>query len=200
MSPVRRARDRGAIVVEAALLMPLLILMFMGIVEYGIVYQQANSASTGVGAAAQAIAREPDERLADFHALQQIRTVFTAAELTANVKWVMVYKTSDSAGAPPAACVTAATALTSGSTGVSGQCNIYAGPTIASYTTASFQSATCAAEPDSFFCPTNRSSVVGTAHMGVAIRFRQPWRTGILPGGGVTITDRSVIVPDFYGS
>src|SRR5688572_21532647 len=110
MSRARGVRERGAVVVDAALLMPLILLMFMGIVEYGIVYQQANAASTGVGAAAQTLAREPNERLADFHALQQIRTVFTAAELTANVKWVMVYRTADSAGAPPTACVTAATA------------------------------------------------------------------------------------------
>jgi Flp pilus assembly protein TadG len=201
MTPERRRateRDRGAILLEAALIMPLLVVLFLGIIEYGMAFRRANTVSSALGTSSQEVAREIGQRTTDYLALEQVRDTFSASYLTTNVRWVMVYRTSATDGAPPEACMTAAASLTSGSTGVLNTCNIYSGAAISTYTAADFDHPDCSGEPDAYFCPAGRGTVVGdTERVGVAIRFFHPFISGLF-GRGLTITDRAVAVPNRY--
>lgn len=199
---LRRARSpRGAVLVEAALILPLLVFLFAGIIEYGVAWRSSNTVATAVGAASQSSARNIGDRYTDINAIQQIRDTFSSSQLS-NIRYVMIYRTADAGGAPPTACTTAANALANNatsSTGVQDNCNIYPGAALAGYTDTQFSASDCANEPDRWFCPVNRRTVITSFdRIGVSIRYFSPWKLKILPGTGVTINDRAVtIVPVF---
>ena len=190
----RGARERGAVVAEAALVLPLLVLLLVGILEYGVAWHARNTVTGDLGSAASVAAREIGQRPSDLESLQQVESGFRDDQFSSRVRWVMIYRATSADGRPSAACMTAAAALTAGSTGVSGQCNIFSGAAIPGYTPASFQQVNCVGEPDQWFCPVGRRSALTAGdHLGVAIRYQQPWITGMLPGGGLTVTDHAVV-------
>lgn len=192
----RRARERGAVVAEAALVLPLLMLLLFGIVEYGVAWHRSNTVASGLGTAASHSARAVGQRLSDYQALQQVRGLFSTAELTGQVRWVMVYRATAADGEPSATCLSVAEGLQGGSTGVANQCNVFSGTAVAGYTPSSFDAVDCTGEPDRWFCPSGRRLALGpTDRLGVAIRYRQPWLTGIFPGDGLTVTDHAVVAP-----
>jgi len=109
------------VVVEAALVIPVMVAMFAGIVEYGLLFQHgldvSNIARQGARAAAAAgRAADADTRIVK--AVLGARGSLALTQLDA----VVVFKPADASGAMPATCVTA---LNNGSAGVSDTCSIY---------------------------------------------------------------------------
>ena len=123
--PLRRGRslqnESGAVAVEAALIIPLMVLMFAGIVEYGTMFRHglsvSNAARQGARTAA-VVGKAPD---ADFRIVQS--TLGSRGSLsTGDINAIIIYKADAADGDIPAACTAA---LSAGTSGVSGVCNIY---------------------------------------------------------------------------
>jgi hypothetical protein len=181
--------------VEAALLVPFLVLMLFGLIEYGVGWSASNSVSDAVGTASLDLSRGYGERSADLRVLEQLRSSPGELDLDA-IDWVIVYRTAAADGAPPPACVTAAEALTSGSGGVSATCTAYHGSAVASLTAADFGDTSCVGDPDADFCPSTRQALlVGGTRLGVAIQVSHGWLTGMFPGPGLTLSDHAVAEP-----
>lgn len=69
----RRLRDRGAAAVEAAIMVPLLVFITFGMLEFGLYWQQSHTYNEGARAAARigaTLAREPDYHLDMIAALE----------------------------------------------------------------------------------------------------------------------------------
>lgn len=110
-----RRGERGAALIEAAIVTPLLVMLAIGTVEVGLLFKSgvtvANTSRAGarVGSAA---GRSPD---ADYRVLQAVAG--SSASL-ASVTKVVVYKSTTASGDVPAACVAS-------SVGIAGVCNVY---------------------------------------------------------------------------
>lgn len=92
------SRDRGAVAVEAAIITPLLLVLVLGIVEFGLVFKDKLTMSSSVRAGARIASAEP--RVATFaaDAARSVAKSSTALNM-ADVKKMWVYK-ADSAGYP----------------------------------------------------------------------------------------------------
>ncbi len=115
------AGDHGAVAVEAAFILPIMVLLFAGIVEYATMFRHglavSNAARQGARTAA-VVGTAPD---ADFRIVQS--TLGSRGFLsTADIDAVVVYKATATNGDIPADCLAA---LSTSSMGVTGSCNIY---------------------------------------------------------------------------
>jgi hypothetical protein len=92
------ARDRGAVAVEAAIITPILILLLVGLVEFGLVFKDQLAVTSAVRAGARIASAEP--RLATFatDAADAVAHEGSALDMT-QVKSLWVYK-ADSTGHP----------------------------------------------------------------------------------------------------
>jgi hypothetical protein len=180
--------------VEAALILPILVLLFAGMVEYGMAWRTSNSVADRVGSASLALSRDYGNRTADLRVLEQIRASDTDL---ADVRWVIVYRTSEADGEPPAACRwVAAWSTYIGPWGIDGLCNAYPGASVATLDADDFTAPDCTGDPDVAFCPSGRDDDLAAGdRLGVAVRVRHSWLTGMIPGSGPTISDHAVAEP-----
>ena len=95
---VSRLRDRGAVAVEAALVTPVLLLIVVAIVEFGLVYKDQIAATSAVRSGARMASAEP--RIASFaqDAADAVAKEGSALDLT-KVTDLWIYK-ADSTGHP----------------------------------------------------------------------------------------------------
>ena len=96
----RRSPESGAAAVEAALLLPLIALLFFGAVEYGFAWSSASKVESAGAAAARVAAQAGDEPLADWEVLQAVRGSLGAD--TSSVERVVVYDSTSHAVVPAA--------------------------------------------------------------------------------------------------
>ena len=156
----RRDGDRGAALVELALAIPLFILLMAAIFDFGGGFRSAEDSSAAVRSAARAAALSGNERVADFRAIQSIRSQLAASN--DSIAWMTIYRSPASGdGSVPVDCLP-------GTSGAVGVCNVYDGPQIAALTSSSFTDQSCLGEPDANWCPTTRDD--GTDDLiGVAV-------------------------------
>lgn len=205
----RRHRDRGASVVEAALVVPLVLLLLGGVVDVGFAMVKANDAAAAVRVAAQAGAREGAASDADWAIVEAIANSADNAELV--VDTVVVYAVGPGdPGTPPAQCLTA-TARTD--RGVHGVCNVYTGALLdqvvdGTLSRDEFRTGAChgglsqtAAPPDpddanrdGEWCPERRTT--RSRSIGVEIRGQQPVPFGLL-GTTRQVVERGVFPFDY---
>jgi Flp pilus assembly protein TadG len=176
-------RQRGTVLVEAALIMPVLILLAMGTVEFGFAWRDRVDVQTTVRSAVRAGSSLSNDPQADYNILQMLKAGF-GSRITNTTK-IVIYKASATNGAVPTAC------LTSSQTGV---CNVYTAAS-ASLATSSFGCGTGAV--DSAWCPNTRvvdiASASGPDYLGVYIAFNHGMITGSFGGGNLSIKDSAVM-------
>lgn len=114
-----RSADRGAVFIEFALVVPILMLFAMGIVEYGMGWYAANNVNAAARDAARAGSSAASYDFADRSVIRQIASALGDSD--GEIQRVVVFKASSTHDDVPSACVT--NALTT--RGVSGLCNIY---------------------------------------------------------------------------
>lgn len=186
----RGGGDRGAALIEFALVGPILVLLALGILEYGNAFRQANAVEQAVGQATRAASVQANSRWADYEALQVLRSS-TAPLQGIEIEWVSIFRveTSNTSGTVPEQCR---------SRSVSNLCNYYTGAQLESLSLAQFpgtnSSPSCGAGLDARFCPltqrhrtTEPPTVIG---MHVAVTYSPV--TGIIPGTTLTM-ERSAI-------
>ena len=190
--------DDGSLLAELALVSPLLVVLLIGIFEFGMGWREVTNNSSATRSAARSITNVGSGRSADWAGLTAFATnMGRSKHITINR--VVVYKTTSANGDP-----TDPTCLTiippAAGSGVNGACNIYSGTQIktlgAAYLTNFGTSDTACATGawDHYWCPLNRKSNQGDPpdYVGVYANFTYKSWTGLMPSS-VTMTERLVM-------
>jgi len=180
----RRARgDRGATLVEGALVTPLLLLLIFGIFEFGLAFRDyltvANGARDGVRTASVA----GTELDADFRTLQSIADASAALPDDA-IEEIIIFKATGPGDTPAANCVPL------------GTCNRY----VASDLQRPVEEFGCHTStlapnaPDRHWCPNTREVSVGTGldFIGVYVLVNHEYVTGLF-GADVALDDQMIL-------
>ncbi len=173
-------QDRGAVIVEAAIALTVLGILFVGITEYGFAWRQTTVVEKTVQQASRVAGNLADQPEADYEALQAFRSLIGSSK-NITVDYIVVYKSSTADGLMPPDCLTAS---------VSGLCNRY----VASDLTRPASQFGCGgSEPDRFWCPTGRERdrAPSPDYVGIQAQLRYDGMTGMVPGT-IAITRRAV--------
>jgi hypothetical protein len=169
------------VLVEAAFVFPFLILIAMGILEFGAAWRDRLTVQTAVRTATRTGSSLGNDSQSDYNILQSLKSALGGLP-QANIQQIVIYKANAADGAVPASC------LTSGSQ--SGVCNVYTSTDL----DASPSSFGCGASAkDSWWCPTsrivNQSSASGPDYLAVFVRFERPYLTKLFGTGAITMRD-----------
>lgn len=198
MPGLRRLGDRGSILVEFALVTPVLISLILGITEYGLAWKNdavlVSSLRSAVRAAAQAGGQASSAPQADLFALQAYLGSMGQAKRMATQKVVIYEITSaNSDGRVPPTCLTAAAASAGGvNNGSTVYCNVYSGSRLATANLVAANFGCGAGDYDISYCPTNRSRSLtgsGPEQFGIYAEVRYTALTRLIPGSSMTMTD-----------
>jgi hypothetical protein len=165
---------------ELAIVMPLLVLLVLGIAEFGMGWRDRITVQNAVRSAARTASALGDDPTADYQLLQNLRAGLDTQTL-ANVKVIVVYNSKFKDGKIPTAC------RNSSQTGL---CNRYTAADLA----APLSSFGCdVGDLDFGWCPTSRN-VSGTDpdYVGIYIEVEHDFMTALFNGSGLTIVDRAV--------
>lgn len=205
MSPRHRSQrlrgDDGAVLVEFALVLPILLLLGFGLVEFGLAWRADNRLDSATATAARVAAASGKGTYADRDTLVALVAAMPS-DLFANLDRVVIYESTDATGKVPTSCVPAVGVSTS--VGVTGVCNSYSGATVravtATTTTPGFGGGGSA--NDRYWAPSARvDTITGPPdYVGVYVRTTYADRTGTY-WNDIRLTDSSVfrIQPDFTG-
>lgn len=168
--------DRGAAMLEFALISVVLLTLIFGLIEGGLLVRARNTIDSASDDAARRGAIAGTDELADWMILQQIRA--RGAVEASSINFVVVYKAENSTQPPPDACLAGV--------GVPGICNVYARE--------DFEQASAAfgcSDPnlDGNWCPVDRDGANGVEFLGVWIDATHKGVTGLL--GDVDMQGRS---------
>ena len=188
LQPSRDAahRERGAALVEAAILTPLFFLLIIGLMEGAWLlfgeHAIRGSASAGVRTAS-ALANDAD---ADYRALQSVKNSIDTLG-RGKLTRVVVYRANGYGDAPTAAC--------RAGTQVTGLCNVYDGADL-SRPVADF--GCTATSPDRYWCPLSRKTATSGPdsppdYIGVWVEARHGPLTTMVFGGDRVVTRQSVL-------
>lgn len=183
MTNQRMNGDRGATLVEAALVTPVLLLFIFGIFEFGLAFRDyltvANSARDGVRTASVAGA----DLDADYRTLAAIAEASTVLPDDA-IEEIVIFKATGPDDSPAANCESA------------GTCNRYVASDLerppdefGCHTSTIAPNA-----PDRHWCPNTREVSVGTGldFIGVEVLVRHEYVTGLF-GAAVDLDDRMIL-------
>jgi Flp pilus assembly protein TadG len=177
--------------IELALVAPLLVMLLLGVIEFGTIYRNENIVAGALRAAARVESQQPTATTVDQLALQTFNAA-TSGLKNMTLQEVIIYK-APSGGAPPAACLSASTAGNPPH-GVSGTCNVYTA-TQTSTATANTAFFGCpSTQPwDGDWCPgaTNRPTTLSTpmTQVGVYAKYTYTDLTHLMPTSTMTIDD-----------
>lgn len=199
----RKADERGAAIVEAAVIFPLLFLIVFGSLEFGLLFKDGLTGSNAVRTGGRAISAQAG-KFADQAGMQAL--IPAAAGFRGGlgkVERVVVYvascaapapytnqSTSRCPGQPPISKLTqmtggGAACVTNLTTGVQGYCNVYPKAKLNStFADASANWGCKTTTPrtlDSYWCPDERLGLqtVGTDYIGLHIDYEHQWVTGL---------------------
>lgn len=190
----RKRAERGATMLEFALVLPFLLLMAFGTAEMGLAWVANNRVEGSSSTAARIAASSGSLAEADRNILVSLRSSLPPGEL-ANLDRVIVFKPTDSDGTVPSACIKA---VGDGSqVGVSAQCNTYAGNTVRTVT-----DTTDLGSADDFWAPSTRKDTLAGPpdRIGIWVRTTHDAQTGTF-WSDFAITKSSIyrIQPDIDG-
>lgn len=178
--------------VEFALILPLIVLLLLGVFEYGTAWRETLNIAGAVRAASRQAANVGSGRTADYLAIQSFQSVMGSAK-NVTVDKLVIYKTTSADGAPlDPSCFTAA------SPSAAYQCNVYTGAQIASiganYLTNFGPTATsCTGAWDAKWCPLVRKDLQSDPpdYLGVYVVLTYQGVTQLIPTTR-TFTDKAV--------
>jgi Flp pilus assembly protein TadG len=186
----RRDGEQGLALIETAIVAPFLVLLALGIWEFGNGWQSNLTVQTAVRAGARTGSGLGNDRATDYAILQAVRAGLTDVA-TADIHRVVVYRASAADGAVPAPCINGPSSSTEG-------CNVYTGAQLNSLTLAAFTgdatTGCTGSSPDLSWCPTTRDVSQGDPdYLGVYVRILSRYQTGFFPGSGITVEKTMVM-------
>lgn len=183
----RAANERGAVMIEFALTAPILVLLVLGIFEFGNAWRQVGSIERAAQAGGRTVSSQANGRYADYEALRSIDAAgagLSGMEITR----VVIYRAQGD-GTVPATCLSSSQA---------GLCNRYTGSVLRSASLAPFPggstaSPSCAGGVDASWCPVSRTRTGNNpVRIGVHVTAEYTPVTGLLPGPTVEVTRYTV--------
>ena len=191
IDPAQQKRERGVVLLEAAVCVQLLAILAFSIVDVGFAYRDKLTVNSAVRGTTRVIANAGVSVDADYQGLVTLRGALGSIP-QAQVDRVVVFK-ADVNGNPtnPNCLLPAAEALH----GYLNDCNVYSASEIFTATASDFT--TCAGGLQAKFCPTSRvrpmSGALPPTEIGVWLSIRYTSRTKLFPFAQLTITDSAVM-------
>jgi hypothetical protein len=154
-------RERGAILVEAAIIAPIAIALVFGAMELGYAYYGKLTVEHMSIAGARAASGSANDYLSDYNTLQAVKDARTGMSASSITK-IVIYRATGPSDRVPTACKTASVPNTSSTRG----CNFYTGDDL-SLASSQFG---CVGPPgptikkDNAWCPTSRKSALLAAN------------------------------------
>ncbi len=178
----RRGRERGAVVVEAAIILPLVILVVFGLVEFGLVFKDELTVSNATGATARAGAAIPKQADYRDQMIDELDDRLTGVSVSANDKLV-IYKADPASDSGLPVGAADQSQIWSACSGASADCTRY------EYD----GSAWVQNGPAEWTAAEQSACRDGTLdQMGVYLDVTHDYITGFLGTGSRRVTDRSV--------
>jgi hypothetical protein len=178
----RRSRgERGAALVEAAIVSPVIILLVFGMIEFGLVFRDYLTVANTTRSAARVGSAAGADADADYDILQALRGASSAIDAT-TIEKIIVFEATSPTGGVPVDCVSAP---------VSGKCNHYDG---SDFSRPSSDFTCTGSAPDRFWCPTDRVDRQSGPPdwIGVYVEVRHDYVTGLF-GSTRMIKDTTVM-------
>ena len=193
----RRARgDRGAVLVEAAFVLPILLTLVFGIDEFGFAWRDKISVETATRAGARTASNLGPTAQADYNTLQTVLSAVSSIP-TANIDLIIIFDATTS-GTPSATCLAGTPVANNSAPPNNGTgCNVYTSAQF-SLPSSSF-GISCSSGPDRYWCPTgaarqnSMSQTNGPAYVGVYVKAHRSFITKIFGTTGPTMTSTSVL-------
>src|SRR4051794_32811225 len=144
----KRRGERGAVLVEAALVLPIVLTLLLGLVEFGFIWKDELTISNATRSAVRVGSADGKNAASDYDMLQQIKSSVGALPGgTATIQRVIVWKATTSSSVPTE-CLNATWPVgVSGTNGV--YCNIYV-PSDFNRPVTDFTCASSATSPDKY--------------------------------------------------
>lgn len=173
--------DRGAALVEFALVFVVLFTIVFGLIEGGLMVRARNTIDNAADDAARRGSVAADDPLADWMILQQLRA--RGAIAAATINYVVVYRGDNGTQGPTATC--------RAGTPVLGECNVY-DRTEFDESSAAFGCVSL--DLDANWCPTDRSTDSGTfEYLGVLVDASHNGLLGIFNDFDIDIVGNSAL-------
>lgn len=186
----KREHERGAALVELAVVAPLLITFALGVFEIVTAWGHSQTVVEAARGAARTTTQTGQAEQADQLALRSIKATFDSNWV--DVQRVVVYEATSPDGSPPVGCVAAG--VTSSPGGLN--CNVYVNADLGDVLNDArfYNGPDCGGGKSSNWCPTLRDNELdGAQWVGVWVEFEQPWLTGMFALGNYTITENTVM-------
>jgi hypothetical protein len=181
----RGRRSRGAVMVEAAVTMPVFMLLFFGVIEMSLLFRDHLSVANSTRDGARVAAAAGDDLDADYRILQTLKAS-SAVVTPTNIERIVVFKATGPGQEPSAVCKT-------GSPGVGDDCNVYTSTDFGRSASAFGCLTGTAADPDRNFCPAERPTAMSSiGYVGVWIKIKHPAVTAFF-GGDRRLTNTMVM-------
>ena len=183
----RRRDDRGAVIIEAAVVAPVFFLFLFAILEFGVAMRSYLALSNAVREGAREASVEAADSDADFSVVSIVNSA-GAVIPDSRIERFVVYHASGPDQEPSAACQAGTPSSVAGQ-----ECNVYTAADFAR-PESEFGCDVLIPSPDRFWCPTGRetSRAAPPDWVGVWMQVRHPWVTGLF-GPELTMTDHLVM-------
>jgi hypothetical protein len=188
----RSSLERGVVMMETVLVLPFLITLMIGILEFGTAWRDSIAVSAALRQSARTGASQGSSGWSDYYVLQALNAGLSDIPSSAIRRIVVFNATTNSA--PDPACLSIA--APGGQTGARA-CNVYDASALILSSSAFSSSATgsCpAVAVDRFYCPLTRNVLQssGIDALGVYLEMRHDFTSRIF-GTGLTITDKFIV-------
>lgn len=188
--------DRGAVMIEFLLAVPIVILFLFAIVEFSLLWRNSLTIATASQLGTRAAANAGPYRLADHNALSSALAGLSELPEDATVERIVIFTPIDTNGSMDPDCIAGPSKA--------GVCNVYEGAMLVNPMPSDFTSAgdpatqlTCeTGSPDEAWCPGSRTNTFdsGFDQVGVYVQVRHEYVTGlVLPGRDQIIRDETVM-------
>jgi TadE-like protein len=177
-------QERGASLLEFALVAPVLLLLTFGAFEYGMFFKDYLTVSNTTRAGARVGSAAGSSADADYQILQAVKAAATALPGGSNsIQQISIYRSAAAGGGPTNTCQSTSSAAD--------RCNVY---TAAAFAQPVSKFGCGPGSIDAVWCPTTRedSQAVGPDHIGVWVRTTHGFVTKLF-GTAKTITDHVVM-------
>jgi hypothetical protein len=200
-TPTRRRLhgDDGSVVAEMALVAPLMVLLMLGVFEFGTAWRNKTILTSSLRSAGRIESQGSTNPVIDHIALGALYAGNSKLRNMTLVK-VIVYKATNPGGQPTAPCLTRSwTGMTT--KGYSGVCSIYSPGQVAAAAASSANfGCVSSASWDWNLCsgsagvPSVRNNTMsgGPDYIGIYAEYTYDTITGLLPQNNLTITDQAV--------
>lgn len=185
----RRVRgERGATLVESALITPVLMLFVFGIFEFGFAFRDYLAVSNIVRDAAREASVAGNAADADYRILNAVRRSSAALPDDA-IERLIIFEATDETSTPHPDCLGGTPRGPSGSE----RCNVYDASDLSLPKTEFLCDPSAPADPDRFYCPSDRDVIVGNLdYVGIWVQVSHEYITGLF-GTSVTFTDQIIL-------